>query len=194
MFGKGYRIFFLVSLMGVVNSVNVSAQTDSASTSPKPAMEDTIKKAIHSPKKAAIYSAILPGAGQVYNKKYWKLGVLAAGAGGLAFAVHTNQSRYTLYKSELIKRQQNQGGYDAELDQYTDSNLQELQNYYRRFRDLSLIGVVFLYALNILDAAVDAHLMDFDISTDLSLQLRPQPVFSSISSVPFPGLGLTFGF
>jgi hypothetical protein len=189
-------LILIILWISLSNTANLIAQSDSALTNSKTkaVFLDTTQAAVHSPKKAAIYSAVLPGAGQVYNKKYWKVGVIAAGAGGLVYATRFNQNNYNTYKSELIKRQQNQGGYDSALDKYTDANLLELQNYYRRFRDLSLIGIVFLYVLNIVDATVDAHLMNFDIGTDLSLQVRPQPVYSAYRPFPIPGLGLTLGF
>ena len=196
MLEKTCQLILIILWISLYNSVSLIAQSDSTLPNPKTntGFLDTPVAVVHSPKKAAIYSAVLPGAGQVYNKKYWKVGVIAAGAGGLIYATRFNQSRFNTYKSELIKRQQNQGGYDSALDKYTDANLLELQNYYRRFRDLSLIGIVFLYVLNIVDATVDAHLMDFDIGTDLSLNVRPQPVYTAYHPLPFPGLGLTFGF
>ncbi|MEZ5172092.1 MAG: DUF5683 domain-containing protein [Bacteroidia bacterium] len=61
----------------------------------------------HSPKRAALYSAVLPGLGQAYNKKYWKIPIIAVGAGALVYGYNFNQSRYSLFKEELIKRQQN---------------------------------------------------------------------------------------
>lgn len=158
-------------------------------------VKDTSKvQHVHSARKAALYSAVLPGAGQVYNRKYWKVGVIAGGAGALIYSLNFNQRNFSLFKSELIKRQQNLGGLDADLDLYTDANLNELQDFYRRNRDLSVVGLALLYALNIIDATVDAHLFDFNVSDDLSMHLRPAALYSFNSPLPLPGLGIQFRF
>lgn len=162
----------------------------------KAVVKDDTSKSVqtHSPRKAAIYSAILPGAGQVYNRKYWKVGVIAAGAGALVYGLNFNQRNFSLYKAELIKRQQNLGGLDANLDLYTDANLNELQDFYRRNRDLTVVGLVLLYALNIIDATVDGHLYDFNVSNDLSMRIKPTVVYSVYSVLPVPAIGLQFRF
>ncbi len=131
------------------------------------------KTSVHSPKKAALYSAVLPGLGQAYNRKYWKIPIIAAGTGALFYSFNFNQSRFSSFKEELIKRQQNLGNLDPDLDRYSDANLNELQDFYRRNRDLTIVGFALLYALNIIDATVDAHLFDFSVNDDLSLHLRP---------------------
>jgi len=157
--------------------------------------KDTTKtEHVHSPKKAALYSAVLPGAGQVYNRKYWKVGVIAAGTGALIYGLNFNQRNFNLFKSELIKRQQNLGGLDADLDLYTDANLNELQDFYRRNRDLTVVGLALLYALNIIDANVDAHLYDFNVSDDLTMRIRPTMVYSFYSALPVPAIGLQVRF
>lgn len=149
---------------------------------------------VHSPKKAALYSALLPGAGQVYNRKYWKVGVLVAGTGALVYGYRFNTRYYNQFKGELIQRQQTgQAWIDPGLQRYTNDNLNELQSFYRRNRDLTFIGFALLYAANIIDATVDAHLFDFDVSDDLSLIVRPQPVYSAVSGIR-PGIGITFTF
>lgn len=153
-----------------------------------------VKPPVHSPKKAALLSAILPGAGQVYNRKYWKVGVLAAGTGALIYGLNFNQRNYTLFKGELIKRQKGEGGLDVNLEQYSNANLNELQDFYHRNRDLTLVGLALVYTLNIIDATVDAHLFDFSVNDDLSMHIRPQPVYSSLLTFPAPGIGLTMKF
>ncbi|MBX7202202.1 MAG: hypothetical protein IT240_10725 [Bacteroidia bacterium] len=128
---------------------------------------------VHSPKKAALLSTVLPGAGQFYNKKYWKIGVIAAGTGALIYSFQFNTKYYRLYKNELIIRQQKSGIPNPDLDRYTDGNLNDLQSFYRRNRDLTVVGFGLLYVLNIIDATVDAHLFDFDLNDSLSMHLRP---------------------
>jgi hypothetical protein len=153
-----------------------------------------VKTPVHSPKKAALLSAVVPGAGQVYNRKYWKVGVLAAGTGALIYGLGFNQRNYTLFKDELIKRQKGEGGLDVNLEKYSNANLNELQDFYHRNRDLTIVGLALVYTLNIIDATVDAHLFDFNVNDDLSMHIRPQPVYSSILTFPAPGIGITMKF
>ncbi len=160
---------------------------------------DTLKKPadtvhVHSPRKAALLSAVLPGAGQIYNRKYWKVGVLAAGTGALIYGLNFNQRNFKLFKTELIHRQQGKGEANLDLVKYSDSNLNELQEFYHRNRDLTIVGISLLYAINIIDATVDAHFFDFNINDDLSMRIRPEPVYSSILTMPVTGLGLTLRF
>jgi hypothetical protein len=156
----------------------------------------TVKDSIipHSARKAAIYSAILPGLGQAYNKKYWKIGIIVAGTGALIYSLNFSQGLYKNYKSELIKRQQNLGDLNPELNLYSDANLNELQSYYRRNRDLSIIGMFLLYALNIVDANVDGHLFDFDVSEDLSLKISPSPFNIYAGNTRGSGVSISLNF
>lgn len=175
----------------------VITKTDSVPIAGMTVKKDSTKAnsiPVHSPKKAALYSAILPGAGQVYNRKYWKVGVIAVGAGALVYSLNFNQRNFSLYKGELVKRQQGLGGLDEGLALYTDANLNELQDFYRRNRDLTVVGMALLYALNVIDATVDAHLFDFNVNDDLSMRIRPEAVFSFQSALPSPGIGLTLSF
>ena len=132
------------------------------------------KKPYHSPRKAALLSAILPGAGQVYNKKYWKLPIIYAGAAGLTYSFQFNHSRYVKYRNAYKYRIDDDASTtDDYIGVYTDDNLNTLQKYYHRYRDLTVIGFAALYALNIIDASVDAHLFTFDVSDDLTMNVAP---------------------
>ena len=182
--------FLLVLVFGIF-SFALHAQESPKSIVKKPAQDSTHK---HSPKKAALFSAIIPGAGQIYNRKYWKVPVLAAGAGALVYSFQFNQKNYSLFKTELINRQTGSPEINSELNNLTDANLNELQDFYRRNRDLTVVGMALLYALKVLDATVDAHLFDFNVNEDLSMHIRPQSIYSSISSSPFAGVGLTLNF
>ncbi len=134
----------------------------------------TIKKVSHSPKKASLLSAILPGAGQVYNKKYWKLPIIYAGAAGLVYSFQFNQSRYVKYRDAYKYRIDDDASTtDDYIGVYSDDNLNTLQKYYHRYRDLTVVGFAALYALNIIDASVDAHLFTFDVSDNLTMKVEP---------------------
>lgn len=143
---------------------------------------------VHSPKKAAIYSALLPGLGQAYNKKYWKIPIVYAGFGTLGYFVGWNNKNYKTLRvayNDLTDNDPETNSYlDLEatkyynLDNPTEYNqfktaLNKQQDYYRRNRDLLIISLAGFYALNIIDASVDAHLFDFDISEDLSFDWQP---------------------
>jgi hypothetical protein len=182
--------FILVLVFGIF-SFALHAQESPKSINIKPAKDSTHK---HSPQKAALFSAIIPGAGQIYNRKYWKVPVLAAGAGALVYSFQFNQKNYSLFKTELIQRQAGSAEINTELSNLSDANLNELQDFYHRNRDLTIVGMALLYALNVLDATVDAHLFDFNVNEDLSMHIRPKTLYSSSTSMPIAGLGLTLNF
>ena len=162
---------------------------------------------VHSPKKATIYSAVLPGLGQAYNKKYWKIPIIYAGFGTIGYFIGWNNGFYSTYKlaySDLTDDDPTTDSYlDLEATQYYDledptdfnnfkSGLSKQQDYYRRNRDLLIIGMVAFYGLNIIDASVDAHLFDFDISEDLTLNW--QPAVKTFDKQLVYGVYCTFNF
>jgi len=162
---------------------------------------------VHSPKKATIYSAVLPGLGQAYNKKYWKIPIIYAGFGTIGYFIGWNNGFYSTYKlaySDLTDDDPATDSYlDLEATQYYDlddptdfnnfkSGLSKQQDYYRRNRDLLIIGMVAFYGLNIIDASVDAHLFDFDISEDLTLNW--QPAVKTFDKQLVYGVYCTFNF
>ncbi len=143
---------------------------------------------VHSPKKATIYSAILPGLGQAYNKKYWKIPVIYLGFGTIGYFIKWNNGYYNTYKlaySDLTDTNPATKSYlDLEVTKYYDlenstdynnfkTGLSKQSEYYHRNRDLLVICFAGFYGLNIIDASVDAHLFDFDISEDLTMNWQP---------------------
>ncbi|GAB6008017.1 DUF5683 domain-containing protein [Dysgonomonas reticulitermitis] len=142
-------------------------------------------------KKALIYSAILPGLGQFYNKKYWKLPFVLGGAFGLTYAITWNGGRYNEYRDayrdlvlnpttttswhDFISPNESKEDYinNASMRESLTSRLKRGKDFYRRNRDLSIIAAVGVYALCMIDAYVDAQLYDFDISPDLSMRVEP---------------------
>jgi hypothetical protein len=191
---KLFRIIFSVFLMLLASEIMAQKKLDTPNTSVD-SLRISKRKKEHSPLKAAVFSAIVPGMGQIYNRKYWKVPVLAAAGAGLVYGYSFNQSNYTTFKSELIYRQKNQAIYNLDLERYSDSDLNELQDFYRRYRDLTIIGMALLYAVNIIDATVDGHLYDFNVSDDLSLRLFDAPTLSARNGMPQPlSLSLTLNF
>jgi len=140
----------------------------------KPSTTDSIKVKLHSPKKAAWMSAALPGLGQIYNKKYWKLPVIYVGFGVIGYLGYNYYTKFNKYKDTYLVR----SGVDTTSTDYfpeilSKDLLYENWNYYRRNFELTCIVGSLFYILNIIDASVDGHLYKFDISDDLSLKIEP---------------------
>ncbi len=130
----------------------------------------------HSPRKATIYSTVLPGLGQAYNKKYWKIPIVYAGLGALGYSFVFNNDKYKTFRSAYIARLDGDPLTGDNYENiYTAENLKVLRDYYRRNRDLSVVGFAAVYVLNIIDAHVDAHLFYFDLSDDISFKLYQRP-------------------
>ena len=138
------------------------------------------------PTKAIIYSAIFPGLGQIYNRKYWKLPIVYGGFLGFSYAIAWNGRYYTDYSNgfkDIMDEDPTTDswknflpyGQDPETvdKEWLKTVLKRRKDFYRRYRDLSIIGTVAMYALSMLDAYVDAQLFDFDMSTDLSFRVEP---------------------
>ena len=124
----------------------------------------------HSPRKAAMYSAVFPGMGQIYNKKYWKLPIVYGGLGGLGYAAVWNSRQYN-YFLDLYKIMT-----ENDYDEYEGRTLKEVEFYKKshlRYKNLMIILTVGFYAIQIVDASVDAHLIDYDISDELSFTVDP---------------------
>lgn len=158
---------------------------------------DTIQQdTVHSFKRAMIYSTILPGAGQVYNhiampkgkkKAYWKVPLIYAGLGATGyFAYSNNRTKNALRTEYNFRQEQNTVN---QFPEYDDQGLLSLYSTYRTRRDLCLIGFGFVYLLQIVDAGVEAHFVNFDINDDLSLAIEPRML--SYNSF---GVGLTLNF
>jgi hypothetical protein len=150
---------------------------------------------LHSPKKATILSAVLPGAGQVYNKKYWKPPIIYAIGGGLGYIAYTNFKKYDNYRDIIIKRTATPAGVefdDIYKDVYTTDNLLVIQNGFRSNFEYASVGLFFIYVLQIVDATVDGHLFYFDISDDLSLNIQPNVL--PYKNQTFTGINLSLNF
>lgn len=130
------------------------------------------KRANYRANRAALYSTILPGLGQAYNRKYWKLPILYIGAGVLTYFTITNNQSYKEYYYAYQNRLDGDLTNNTHL-QYSDDQLKVLRDDFRRFYQMNLFMAVGLYALNIVDAYVDAHLREFDVNENLSFKLKP---------------------
>jgi len=172
------------------------------------------KKFKPDPKKVALYSALLPGLGQIYNRKYWKLPFVYGSFLGCAYAITWNGTQYNGYKNAYkdfisgVPRENSAwkdylyGAYlstpdslwDSSMTNYFMTTLKSAKDYYRRWRDLSWIITIGVYGLSIVDAYVDAQLFDFDISPNLSIQVMPVLFDRTLSSNRTIGVQLSFVF
>lgn len=157
----------------------------------------------HSPKTASIMSACLPGLGQIYNGKWWKVPIVYAGLGGLGYLVYNNHYEYRSYlhayeyRTGDLPEGTTLNQHETELaNKYTDSQLQTYKESYRRDFEFYSILTLAWYGLNIVDACVDGHLYTYDISDDLSFSVDPclRPVQMPMSMPQYAQVGLSFKF
>ena len=119
-------------------------------------------------------SALVPGLGQFHNKRYWKPPIIYIGAGVITYFIIDNNRQYQLFKDGYSRRTNDPNAtIDPSISGYSTENLRILRDDYRRYRDMSVVFGAALYALNIIDAYVDRHLMEFDVSDDLSMHVKP---------------------
>lgn len=168
------RVFIIIVFVFFASEYN--AQSDTIVLGKDTTTQTKVqKKAIYSSaRKASIMSAILPGLGQAYNKKYWKIPIVYAGLGGFGYMFLSNNTKYNDYRKGLIASVNNGDSSQSVYGvNYSQSQLQSQKLYYRKYRDFAVIGFSIVYIINIIDANVDAHLRTFDVSDDLSLRVDP---------------------
>lgn len=153
-------ILFLIPLC-----LHAQAKKDSLSFMEPIQIVETINPL--APAKAAFYSAILPGLGQAYNKKYWKIPLVYAGLGAGVYFYQLNHREYRSFRDAFKRRLD---GFEDDKYQglFADQTLIQAQRLYQRNRNISTLVIVGMYVLNIIDANVDAHLLQFNVSENLS--------------------------
>lgn len=197
--GKGQ--FAPDKVLPPVDTLRLRQRTDSVMKAKAKPVELPKKQWIPKSQKSLWLALIFPGAGQIYNRKYWKLPLIYGGFVGCAYALMWNNNMYKDYSQayqDIMSDNPTAKSYENFLPSHVDvkSNLayyQELfrnrKNLYRRQRDLSIIVTIGVYLLSVIDAYVDAELSDFDISTDLSMSLEPT-VFNDNRPNEMQGVGL----
>jgi len=213
------QLFCFQQISFAQDTLSVNRQLSSAIKADQ-SLKDTlaVEKALKhkfqpDPMRATMLAAVFPGLGQIYTRKYWKLPLVYGGFGALIYSVRVNSRNYIKYikayqdftdqipatDSYLKLIQANPDTYDPVLypdtykpatEQYFKDGMLRMVDYYKRYRDLSYIGIAGWYLVSILDANVDASLFNYDISDNLNLSLFP-------IQVPMPGgyygAGLNFG-
>ncbi len=185
-----YKIIFIALFLFIVGNTTVFAQTETEAVL---VAKDTLKSNNIdplTPAKAAFYSAILPGLGQAYNKKYWKIPLVYGAIGTSLYFYIDNNKKYHQYRDAYKRR----------LEGYTDDNYTYLDNtrliagqkFYQRNRDLSALVTLAFYALNIIDANVDAALLQFNVDENLSV--RPIIYPNDVTFKTNVGLTLNYNF
>lgn len=153
-------------------------------------------------KKATTLSTICPGAGQIYNKSYWRVPIVIGGLASTIYTIDWNNRGYKRFKTAYTLRVDYEnnpekypgGSADEFRGAYSATFLKNLKDSYRRNRDLCILLTAGVYLLNIIDAHVDAHLQDYDISDDLSMNVEPYFDYTPVGSHPTMGLNLSLTF
>lgn len=142
------------------------------------------------PAKAAFYSAVVPGLGQVYNKKYWKIPIIYAGMAAGVYFYKQQDDEYNRFRDAYKRRL---AGYnDDEFQGISEERLINAQKSAQKNKSISIIVTVAFYLLNVVDANVDAHLRQYEVSEDLSLQ--PNFDYNQFNAQPQYGMSLTYRF
>jgi hypothetical protein len=165
-------------LVGCLVAIASSAQADTLSWRHR-----------HSPRKASILSMVAPGAGQIYNRKYWKAPIAWAGLGTCVYFIQENTREYRRYKDAYIAIVDGDPTTTDEFNgRFSSSQVLKVTDTYRRWRDLSYIAFGAVYLLNVVDASVDAHFVRFDVGRDLSAGIGPS---LSTAALGAPGISLS---
>ncbi len=160
----------LINFLSAQSDTLIYMETDTAEH-----IQDNHISKKKNPKTASWLSAALPGAGQVYNEKYWKVPIVYGAIGTSLFQMSYNNKQYKRFLNAYIA---DTDTVKATINEFSDTrsldNVIYYKDQFRRSRDLWAIGTIAFYLFNIMDASVDAHFSDFDISDDLSFYYRPE--------------------
>ena len=188
-----FILFFSTSIFGQENNKAEDVNTDLV------VIQDSTKVKrepinVLAPSKAAFYSAILPGLGQAYNKKYWKIPIAYALIGTPLYFYIKNDKDYDLYRDAYKRRLAGfaQGSNGDPFPNVSDDGLIRAQQQLRRNKELALLITIGMYALNIIDANVDAHLLQFNVDEDFTV--RPHFKYNQRENNTDLGFTLNFKF
>lgn len=191
------QLLFISTIFSQADSTQIKVDTSGISNKieeeSKPFL-GFLKEPGNEPKKAVFYSVICPGGGQFYNKQYWKVPLAFGGVAAAGYFVYSNTNQYRRYRDAYRIRVD---GDPLTLDEFydnpnaTEEALVEIRDNYRKWMEQSYLAVVVVYGLNVLEAYTAAHLKNFDIDEDLSLQWQPK--INLQQSVLFDNPNMEFG-
>jgi hypothetical protein len=171
------RLYFALFAGLILSCVHLEAQDSTINNAKQAIRKDSIVIKQHSPRKAAAYSAMLPGLGQAYNKKYWKIPIVYAALGTCVGLFIYNRDEYLdardAYRNKLDNDPTNDNQIREKFRPIDPESIRRYRNSVRQDVDYSVLAFVLLWGLNIVDAAVDGHLHSFDINENLSLHVNP---------------------
>lgn len=196
--------FTVIVFLFLVPATNVFAQEKEDTLIIKSAETDTTGKSLlaldtvvtkkHNPKVATFRSAVLPGWGQAYNKKYWKIPIVYGALGTAAGVFIYNIKTYKLLRQAVVYRSDKDTANDVlvapEFASLSTESIRFYRNAYRQNIDYSVLAFLVIWGLNVVDATVDGHLKAFDVSPNITLKIRPGFNYSTSSA----GLSLVFSF
>lgn len=198
-----FCLFLVVAFVGhsqvAQDSLSVRTPADSLKTDLKKkgiTVEEVsfVKKEINplAPSKAAFYSAVLPGLGQIYNKRYWKVPIVWGAIGWGVFQFVDTNDQYNFFRDAFKERR---AGIENEIfERFSDDALQSAQERLQRDRDLWLVVTIGFYALNIIDANVDAHLKQYNVDEQLGYEIKPYFDFNEITGNMNYGFAIVLTF
>ena len=191
-----YTPLIILFFVGFIGFSQTESDSISTSIGNEVVFDSIVRKPMNilAPSRAAFYSAVLPGLGQAYNKKYWKIPIVYAAIGtGIYFYLDNDKvyQRYRdAYKSRLAGHTDDEFYGDGVTPKVSSEGLIRAQNTLRRNKELSLLITFGLYALNIIDANVDAHLLQYNLDENLALK----PHFKYNEQENSTNLGVTLNF
>jgi len=193
--------FFLLTLFILpAGKIAYCQSNDTLVTAYEVTAMDSIFVNEHSAHKATLYSMALPGLGQAYNKKYWKIPIVYAGFGVFYYLIRFNDKEYKAWRAAYYHTLNNKNGLEPPINEYEEKYsddpdfLKANKDFHRRNRDLNYILTAFWYLLNVVDATVDAHLYTWEVDENLSFRLEPQIYNGFTSYKPAGGLKLSIRF
>ena len=182
------RVLYIISFFALIGTPPLQSQDNTSYTDSTSQSRNTFKEVFSGePGKAALYSFIIPGGGQIYNKKWWKLPLTYAIEGGAAYWLISNRQQFKYY--DRIFDDLNNGIIDNQEGFTTASQVFPVRARYRKQTEYAWVFMILAHLYNTFDAYVDRHLMDFDISEDLSFEpLPPTPI------TPYGSFGVVYKF
>jgi len=193
----------ITSITTAVDTVDTTADSLAMLLRPAPLEETTMRRGRNwstwrpDPQRALWLALVIPGGGQIYNRKYWKLPIVYGGFIGCIYAMTWNNMMYHDYQQaylDIMDDDPNTASYNKFLHlgrKIDDTNIERYKalfksrkDKYRRWRDLSFFTMLGIYAVSVIDAYVDAELSEFDISKDLSMKVRPTVIGNKMATSP----------